>query len=105
MEPLSTTKWVMMWLCMYPSKSSSTRNKTLFKLVGVTIFGINLCSVVVCIAFIWKNVTTDLIASLFALLGAATFSSSLYTIPIAFFLRNQACTIFEQLSAIYETSK
>lgn len=55
MEPLPTTKWVMTWLCMYPANdSSSTRNKILFKVVGVTIFGINLCSVIVWIAFLEK---------------------------------------------------
>lgn len=106
MKILPTTKWIMTWLCMYPaSELSSTRTKILYNVCGATMFGINLCSVLVCIAFIWKNVATDLLASLFAFLGAVTFGSSLYAIPIAIFSRYQAHSIFEQLSAIYEASK
>lgn len=106
MEILSTTKRIMTWLCMYPAnKLSSSRDKILYKVCGVTIFVINSCSLAVCIAFIWKNVATDLLASLFAFLGAVTFGSSLYAIPIAIFHRYQAHAIFEQLAAIYENSK
>lgn len=106
MESLSTTKWVMTWLCMYPpSESSSTRKKAAYKVMCAIVFTIDLCSVIVCIAFIWKYMLTDMAASLFALLGAVTFNSSLYSISIAIFMSHHARIIFEKLSAIYEASK
>ena len=104
MEPLPTTKLVMTWLCMHSAnESSNVQKKNL--ILGLIMFAINLFSVIACLVFIWKFATTDLVATLFAFNGVATFGASLYTIPISFFLRHQATKIFKKLSAIYDTSK
>lgn len=107
MVPLATTKLVMTWLCMHPANESlSTHKKTANNpVLGLTMFAINLFSVAACSIFIWKFATTDLIATLFAFNGVATFGASLYTIPITFLSRYQAYDIFEELSEIYDASK
>lgn len=107
MEPLAATKLVMTWMCMLPAKEPSSMTKKTANnfVVCVIMFAIDLFSVVACSVFIWRFASSDLNATIFAFLGAVTFSSSLYAIPIAFILRHQALSIFNQLSAIYETSK
>lgn len=107
MKPLAETEIVMTWLCMLPANESSSMQKKTAKnvVVCVIMFAIDLFSVVACLAFIWRFASTDLNATLFAVLGVATFGASLYAIPIAFFSRHRARSIFNQLSAIYEASK
>lgn len=104
MEPLATIKWAMTWICMYPTMElSSLFKKISHKVCGLVFFAISVVGVAVCIAFIWKFVATNLIESLFAFLGVALYSESVYTMPIAYFSRQKAQRIFKTLSEIYNT--
>lgn len=106
MEPLPTTKWMLTWMCMCPaSEETSVRKKIAYKLCALTIFSVNLFDVIVLSAYIWKYAMTDFIGSLFTFIGVAAFTSSLYSMPIAYYLRHRAHGIFVRLAMIYDASK
>lgn len=91
---------------MYPpSKSLSVRKKCAQKLCALLIFGVNLFGVIILSVYIWKYVMIDLIGSLFTFIGIATYTASLYSMPIAYYSRHQAHRIFVQLAMIYDASK
>lgn len=105
MEPLPTTKWMLTWMGMFPaSKSSSMRMRAFHELFAVMLFCGNLFGVAVLSVYIWQFVKIDLIGSLFTFIGLAAYTASLYTIPIAYYLRHRARKIFVQLAMIYDAS-
>lgn len=106
MEPLSTTKRMLIWLCMYPAHESSSRwRKTVYCAFGLTIFGINLFTLLVHLAFFIKFVSSDVFGSVFAFMAMDAVTAMCYTMVIAFIMRHQIQNIFEQLTKIYTNCK
>lgn len=103
MRPLSTTKQILIWLCMYPAHESSSRwRKTAYCAFGLAIFCINLFTLFAHLAFFIKFVSSDVYGSFFAFMAMDAVTGMCYTMMIAFIMRHQIQNIFERLAKIYK---
>lgn len=104
MQPLITNRKVLMWLNL------CSTDKTIVEWKGVINIIFTLISVFVTLfliastVFFWKNISTDLELSLFALYQIPPTLGALYESAVMFFSKHKVHTIFEQLSAIYRIS-
>lgn len=103
---MTTTKWLLTWLCMCPANESPRLTRRI-AYVGVTsiIFIANLCAFATQTTFFIKIVLTDLEAALFALFGILYHVAMPYTLINAFYLRCKIGQIFTKLSEICCKSK
>lgn len=107
MEPLATTKKVLIWLNMHPDRSGTSNNR---KKVAQFVLPRLLFILFVCItlsmgSFILKYFRTRLEDCLFAFMASVNCIGTFNTIVIAYFTRHQAPIIFKKLAAIYDASK
>lgn len=108
MQPLETTKRILVWIYMYPDAESSytllwkTTARTSVILLHLSM---TLCSIVACLTYIIKNVSTNLESCLFTFMAFNTFCGIIYVIIVAFFVRHRVPLIFDQFSAIYGDRK
>lgn len=104
MEPLATTKQVLIWLSMYPDRFGSSnicKKVTKFLLPHILfIFFLFITLSVGC--FTLKYFETRLVDCLFAFMATVNCVGTFNTIVIAFFTRHQLPIMFEKLSAIYD---
>lgn len=103
---LQSIKQSLIWLCAYPAYNSATKRERLSHVAfASTIFVAILFQFICYFNYFWKNLSDDLVGSLFACLGIAAIGSLIYTSIIAVYLKYKMKTIFDNLSMIYEASK
>lgn len=106
MEPLTTTKFLLTWLCMC-SASESTRKREKIAYIGAAliIFVLNLFCLVSNMIYFVQFVTTDLKGALFAFMTIYGNFAMLYTLTNAFQLQHKINALFETLFVICCESK
>lgn len=107
MEPLATTKQVLIWLSMHPDRpgSSNIGKKVTRFLLPCILFLLFLFMSLSIGCFTVKYFETRLEDCLFSFMGAVNCFGSFNSIVIAFFTRHQIPILFEKLSAIYGESE
>lgn len=94
MDPLSTSRRTLTWLCIYPADKSVTWHKkilyTIFTAFLIIFLG---CSTITVLALGYKQV-------LFSALNVPAVVALIYTILSAFRLTQGIIDVFESLSAI-----
>lgn len=105
-SPLLANRQVLVWLCIYPTRESTSNWKRLaYIFVVCSIFITNLCALIASGAFISTYISIDLEASLYALSLIFAFSGATYVIFIALFMKKKIFALFESLTEIYRSSK
>lgn len=105
MEPLPTTKQVFTWLCIYCDNGNiSPSEKFAHIICTFNVFAFNACISLASVAFIVKNISSDLENSLTAVFQIAVFSGVLYVITAAVLLRHRITALFGGLQTIYDES-
>lgn len=106
MQPLATTRLMMMWLSMCPADESTTvRQKTVYVAHTWAVFMLNLFGFVANMVFIFKNVSIDFDGAMFAIMGAIGQVGLIYVHVVAIQMCRQIGNIFTSLSTIYENCK
>lgn len=106
MEPLTTTKLLLTWICMCSAnESTSVKNKIAYIGTASIIFALNLFCLVSNTIFFIEFVATDLNGALFAFMTIYGNFAMLYTLTNAFRLRYKINGIFESLFVICDESK
>lgn len=94
MEPLSTSRRTLTWLCIYPADKTVTWQKKLLYIIFTAFSIIFLgCSIITVLALGYKQV-------LFSALNVPAVVALIYTILSAFRLSHGIIDIFESLSVI-----
>lgn len=107
MEPLATNRRYLIWLRACPPDESTSRWQKLahFAFSAIVLLGI-LSIIAACLTYCWKFVSIDLGRSVFAFMVAVVHFSVVYMALVGMILlRHKIGTIFDNLSAIYKTSK
>lgn len=107
MEPLATTKNVLIWLSMHPDRleSSSNRKKVAQFVLPRILFIFLICITLSIGSFTVKYFKTRMEDCLFAFMASVNCIGTFNTIVIAFFTRHQAPIMFQKLTAIYDASE
>ena len=107
MEPLSTNRRCLIWICIHPAdESASRRQKIAHSLFATMVLVTLLSGCAAGIAFCWKFVSIDLGKTFFSFMCVAAEFSALYMALVGMFLmRHKIGTIFENLLKIYKASK
>lgn len=109
MEPLATTKRVLIWLHMYPiddnDDKTSNKWKIFSRIIIAQFFTVVSIAVIGTLTFSFKFMSIDLQKSLLALIPAAAMFNIAYNIVATIFLRYKTKRIFTHLSAIYSASE
>lgn len=105
MQPLQTTHRCLIWFCICPSDTSTTKWQ---KLGHITFAVVNsallFCDVAANVAFCWKFISTDLERCLSTLMSFSACISTAYSVIIAVTLmRRKIHIIFKDLTAIYQS--
>lgn len=94
MDPLSTSRRTLTWLCIYPADKTVTWQKKMIHIIFTAFSIIFLgCSTITVLALGYKQV-------LFSALNVPAVIALIYTILSAFFLSQGIIDIFESLSSI-----
>lgn len=109
MEPMVTTKRVLIRLHMYPTDNNdekmSNKYKKIFSCITIVLlFIVALTGLIGTLTFYFVHLSIDLQQSLLAIIPAASMFNMAYNIVAAFSLRYKTQRIFTQLSAIYGAS-
>lgn len=105
MNPLESIQRGLHWLCVFPfQKDTTTTKKIVYIFFTLNIFFLHLCALAASAAFIIKFISIDMQRSVFALLQFGTFFSTMYSIIVAFFVREKIIGIFKKISKIYRAS-
>lgn len=104
MEPLELNKHIFIWLNIYPIENDENKwSKYLYHLI----YGVIVISIFVAFAtslvFILKNIETDIVNSLYALIQVAALFSGVYMCIVSFVQRNKIVEIFMKLQKIHDT--
>lgn len=107
MEPLSTNRRCLIWLCIHPAdESASRRQKIAHSLFAMMVLVSLSCGCAASAAFCWNSVSIDLGRAFFSFMCVTTEFSMIYMALVGIFLmRHKIGTIFENLSKIYKASK
>lgn len=106
MEPLATTRRIMVWLCMYPANESATpQQKLAYATHTSVILFFHLVSFVASLVFCVKYVSIDFNGAIFAFMIGIGELGLIYYLIVAVLMRHQIESIFSSLSTIYESSK
>lgn len=107
MEPLTTNRRSLIWLCVSPADEfTNQRQKWAHAIFAVfTIIGL-MCTFTACFAFGWKYLSTDLGKSIFAFMFVVGHFICIYAVLAGIFLlRHKFGILFDNLSDIYKASK
>lgn len=107
MEPLVTTKLVLIRLYMYPAHgadSISSRWKIFSHTIVAVLLAVSLTGLAGTLTFYFEFMSIDLQQSLLALIPAGALFNSAYNLVAAIVLRYKTKHIFELLSDIYRSS-
>lgn len=107
MEPLRTTKQVMIWVCLHPDNASSLSNyKRVARFVLPRMLFIFFVGIILSIgSFTLKYFKTRLEDCLFAFMASVNCIGTFSTIVIAYFTRHQAPIMLKELTTIYDASE
>lgn len=106
MEPLVTTKQMLIWLCVYPSpKTTRKSEKIAHILCAIVVFLGNFFGTVTHVMYLVKLGSIDVKGRVFSFMGIVGFISMVFIMITVFLHRHQIRTILEQLSTIYDTRK
>lgn len=101
-----TAKWVLIWLCIYPSAKSTGKFQKIAHILFTIVYFMGCVLGALChFAFLLKNRSTDLNGSIFSFNGSFGFSAMFYVMVTVFSLRSEICAILDQLTTIYDTRK
>lgn len=107
MEPLVTTKQVLIRLYMYPAQNAdrmSIKWKIFSHIFVALLFTVAFTGLMGTLTYYFEFMSIDLQQSLLALIPAAALFNSAYNIVQAILLRFKTKQIFIQLSDIYKDS-
>lgn len=106
MEPLVTTKQVLMWLGAIPfEKNISKRKRQLSTIFVFLCFLSQLCTFAAGMAYVIKFISINFERSLYEVCASLAFLTMMYVFVVAMFMRQKTLGIFEELSAIHAQSK
>lgn len=106
MEPLVTTKRVLMWLGAIPfEKDISKRNRQLSTIFVFVSFLSQLCTFAAGMTFVAKFISINFERSLYEVCASLAFLTMMYVFVVAMFMRPKTLAIFEELAAIHAKSK
>lgn len=100
---MATSKTVLTWICLYPIniENAGTHKKSLYRLILLSILVFLISGLAFSIACLFKYWSIDLVKSLYSPIQIGPTLSTLYSLFIAFFIRNKLSAMFNQLSIIY----
>lgn len=106
MQPLPTTRRMMVWLSMCPSdQTTSRRQKINYIAYTLTILFVNLLSFLASLTFMTKFFSTDFDDVVFSCMTMTGEFGMIYIMIAAILMQNQIVEIFQNLSKIYKSSK
>lgn len=102
MEPMATSKKVLTWICLYPiEKNTNKSRKIAYSLFLFSILAFFISGLAFSIACLFKYWSIDLIKSLYSPIQIGPTLSTIYSLLIAFLIRNKILAMFNHLSKIY----
>lgn len=105
MEPLKTTKRVLIWLYMCPTEGNlSRRQKIAHFLFASVIFMVDFAALPPQLTLLFKSMKTNLAEALFALMSVIAIVGTIYAMTSAYRSRQEIGKTFTDLSAIYRAS-
>lgn len=105
MQPLATTRRMMMWLAMCSAdESSSESQKEAYLAHALAVFLLNLIGFTASLAFSFKYVKTDFDSAMFAPMTTIGEFGLIYFMVVAILMRHQIENIFTSLSTMYKSS-
>lgn len=106
MRPLETNRYILTWFSIYPPAKNTSKWKR-WMYISFTVFDliILLLSIAAASAFFRKFVSTDLEASLMALMDLVGCLTMSYVIMVTFYQRQEFLIIFDGLTKIYDERK
>lgn len=106
MEPLSTTKQVLIWLSLHPVNDSTIPKWTRIGrcILPLSLIILIMCAITVSLSFIIKFYSTNVEATIFTIVVFVVYTGLFYIMIIAFFSRYRITKLLGQLAKIYDTS-
>lgn len=106
MEPLVTTKRVLVWLWMCPADENSSKwKKIACYIFALAIFVLNLLHIIVYIIFVTESMSIDFERSLFAAMLSIYVCGIQFITIFAFAFQQKIDHILKKLSNIYRYSE
>lgn len=106
MRPLVTPEYVLSWLCIYlPDATVTKSQKILHVSFTSTLLTIQTIGMAAGLMFAAKNISMELVKSLFESLISFNHGYTVYCALLAFILRKEIPNIFLHLSEIYKECK
>lgn len=106
MEPLPTTRRMMVWLCMCPANESATHRQNVGYIAHtLVVLIICLISITTGLAYCLKFISIDFDGAIFGFMAAIAEFGIIYELIVALGMRYHIANIFTSLSTIYKTSK
>lgn len=106
MEPLATTKRILIWMSIHPTANSGEQSNKWESLVRIVLPRVlligSLNTITACTAFIVKFMRIELEKCLFTFMGFFACCGGVYCMIIAYLSRPQVPDIFQKLSTIYK---
>lgn len=106
MQPLATTRLMMMWLSMCPADGSSKEQQRMAYVAHTwAVLFFNVINFVSSVAFCWKYFSIDFNGAMFAIMIAIGEFGLIYFMIVAILMCHQIQSIFTSLSTICKRSK
>lgn len=106
MQPLTTTRQMMMWLCMCPIDEATARRQHIAYIAHtLTILIICLISITTGLAYCIEFISVDFDGAVFGFMAGIAEFGIIYVLIAAINMRHQIEPIFTGLSRIYKSSK
>lgn len=106
MQPLATTRRIMIWHSMCPAhKSTTPRYKWIYIAHALTILILNVIGFISSLTYCLKFVSIDFNSATFAFMLTNAEFGAIYFMISGILMRHRIGSIFTNLSAIYKSSK
>lgn len=106
MEPLATSKKVFTWTYLCPADETVDKSRKLqYRYLLLTILAFLSSGIAFSIASLFRYWSSDLERALYSPIQLGPTTSTVYSLIIAFVLRNKILDMFNHLSTIYEMGK
>lgn len=103
---LKSIKQMLIWIGLYPDHDSATKQERISHIAFASTMFLAMIFQLSCyLNYFWKNLSIDILGSLFAFFGIAGVGSLIYISITAFCLKCKMKTICENLIRIYDASK
>lgn len=106
LQPLETTQWMFVWLCVLPYKGPANRwRKLLPRIIISSMILATSCGLTASSAYIMKYITVDLEGSIYALFQICANLPLANAVVVTYFMRLKIITLFKRISDIYNMCK